>query len=218
MVRLVSGVTEAWAAERAALIDGLQRRLDVAPAVLDAMGAVPRHRFIPPAHREQAYRDRPVPIGDGATISAPHIVAQMTDLLAPAGDGAILEVGTGCGYHAAVTAAMLGAGGTVHSVEVAPTLAEAAMANLRAADAADRVRIRVADGSDGWPAGAPYDGAYLTCAAPQVPQAVRTQCRVGARIVAPVGTDTQRLVAMTVSADGVRDRTDHGAVRFVRMR
>ena len=218
MVRLVSGVTEAWAAERSALIDGLRRRLDVAPAVLEAMGAVPRHRFIPPAHREQAYRDRPVPIGDGATISAPHIVAQMTDLLAPAGDGAILEVGTGCGYHAAVTAAMLDAGGTVRSVEVAPTLAEAAMANLRAADAADRVRIRVADGTDGWPGGAPYDGAYLTCAAPQVPQAVRTQCRVGARIVAPVGTDTQRLVSMTVGADGVRDRRDHGAVRFVRMR
>lgn len=218
MVRLVSGVTEAWADERAALIDRLEGRLDVDPAVLDAMGSVPRHRFVPTAHREQAYRDRPVPIGDGATISAPHIVAQMTDLLAPAGAADILEIGTGCGYHAAVTAAMLDAGGMVHSVEVDPTLAETAMANLRAAGAADRVRIRVADGTDGWPAGAPYDGAYLTCAAPQVPPAVLAQCRVGARIVAPLGTDTQRLVSMTVGADGVRERRDHGAVRFVRMR
>ena len=218
MVRLVSGVSEAWAAERAALIDRLQQQLDVAPAVLDAMGAVPRHRFIPPAQRAAAYRDRPVPVGEGATISAPHIVAQMTDLLAPSAADDILEIGTGCGYHAAVTAAMLDAGGMVHSVEVSPALAERAMANLRAAGAADRVRIRVADGATGWPAGAPYDGAYLTCAAPQVPPAVLAQCRPGARIVAPLGTDTQRLVSMTVGAAGVRERTDHGAVRFVRMR
>ena len=173
---------------------------------------------------ESAYVDNAVadgdtvPIGDGATSSAPPIVAQMTDLLAPARAADILEIGTGCGYPAAVTAALLDAGGMVHSVEVDPTLAETAMANLRAAGAADRVRIRVADGSDGWPAGAPYDGAYLTCAAPQVPPAVLAQCRVGARVVAPLGTDTQRLVSMTVGADGVRERRDHGAVRFVRMR
>ena len=213
----MSGVSDDRADERAALIDRLATGGSVDPAVLAAMRSVPRHLFIPPEHRALAYRDRPVPIGDGATISAPHIIAQMTDLLALEGAEDVLEIGTGCGYHAAVTAAMLTDGGMVHSVEVLPSLAEAATQNLRAAGVAERVQIRVADGAEGWPGAAPYDAAYLTCAAPQVPPAVLAQCRQGARVVAPVGSDTQRLIALTVAADGVRDRTDHGAVRFVRM-
>ena len=213
----MTGVSDDRADERAALVDRLAAGDSIDPAVLEAMRSVPRHLFIPPEHRALAYRDRPVPIGDGATISAPHIIAQMTDLLALEGSEDVLEIGTGCGYHAAVTAAMLSGGGTVHSVEVSPSLAEAAVRNLRAAGLADRVAIRVADGAAGWPGAAPYDAAYLTCAAPQVPPAVLAQCRVGARVVAPVGTDTQRLIALSVGEDGVRDRTDHGAVRFVRM-
>jgi len=185
------------------------------PVTERAMRAVPRHEFVPAERREAAYRDRPLPIGEGQTISAPHMVATMTDLLAPADGDRVLEIGTGCGYHAAVTSEAVGSG-TVYSVEVEPALARAARDRL------DRlgydVRVRVGDGDAGWPAHAPYDGAYLTCAPESVPEAVVEQVRPGGRIVAPVGRGRQRLVRLTRRADGGVDRETHGAVRFVPMR
>lgn len=184
------------------------------PATERAMRAVPRHEFVPAERREAAYRDRPLPIGEGQTISAPHMVGTMTELLdADAGDR-ILEIGTGCGYHAAVTSEVIDPG-TVYSVEVEPALARAARDRL------DRlgydVRVRVGDGHAGWPEGAPYDGAYLTCAPTSIPEAVVEQVRPGGRIVAPVGRGRQRLVRLTRRADGRVDRETHGAVRFVPM-
>jgi protein-L-isoaspartate(D-aspartate) O-methyltransferase len=185
------------------------------PATGRAMRAVPRHEFVPAERREAAYRDRPLPIGEGQTISAPHMVATMTDLLAPAAADRILEIGTGCGYHAAVTSEAVGSG-TVYSVEVEPALAR------EARDRLDRleydVRVRVGDGYAGWPEYAPYDGAYLTCAPESVPEAVVEQVRPGGRVVAPVGHGRQRLVRLTRRADGGVDRETHGAVRFVPMR
>jgi len=185
------------------------------PATERAMRAVPRHEFVPAERREAAYRDRPLPIGEGQTISAPHMVATMTDLLAPDAGDRIVEIGTGCGYHAAVTSEAVDSG-TVYSVEVEPSLAR------RARDRLDRlgydVRVRAGDGFAGWPAHAPYDGAYLTCAPESVPDAVVEQVRPGGRIVAPVGRGRQRLVRLTRRADGGVDRETHGAVRFVPMR
>jgi len=185
------------------------------PVTERAMRAVPRHEFVPAERREAAYRDRPLPIGEGQTISAPHMVATMTDLLAPADGDRVLEIGTGCGYHAAVTSEAVGSG-TVYSVEVEPALARAARDRL------DRlgydVRVRVGDGDAGWPEHAPYDGAYLTCAPESVPEAVVEQVRPGGRVVAPVGRGRQRLVRLTRRADGGTDRETHGAVRFVPMR
>ncbi|WP_251342335.1 protein-L-isoaspartate(D-aspartate) O-methyltransferase [Haloplanus halophilus] len=201
---------------RAALVDRLieQGRLD-RPETERAMRAVPRHEFVPPDRREAAYRDRPLPIGEGQTISAPHMVATMTDLLAPDPGDDVLEIGTGCGYHAAVTSEVLG-DGSVFSVEVEPELARAARDRL------DRlgydVRVRVGDGHEGWPEGAPYDGAYLTCAPASVPHPVVEQVRPGGRIVAPVGRGRQELVRLTRRADGGVDRERHGGVRFVSMR
>jgi protein-L-isoaspartate(D-aspartate) O-methyltransferase len=200
---------------RADLVDGLADagRID-RPATERALRAVPRHEFVPASRREAAYQDRPLPIGEGQTISAPHMVAMMSDLLAPDPGDRILEIGTGRGYHAAVTAELVD--DTVCSVEVEPALAE------RARDRFDRlgydVRVRVGDGFDGWPAEAPYDGAYLTCAPESVPGPVVEQVRPGARIIAPVGRGRQELVRLTRRADGGVDRSRHGGVRFVPMR
>lgn len=179
-----------------------------------ALRAVPRHEFVPESRREAAYRDRPLPIGEGQTISAPHMVAVMTDLLAPAPGDRILEIGTGCGYHAAVTQEVVE--DPVYSVEVEPTLAE--RARERFGRLGYDVRVRVGDGFDGWPAEAPYDGAYLTCAPESVPGAVVEQVRSGGRIVAPVGRDRQELLRLTRRVDGGVSRETHGGVRFVPMR
>jgi protein-L-isoaspartate(D-aspartate) O-methyltransferase len=178
----------------------------------EALLAVPRHEFVPASQRENAYDDRPLPIGEDQTISAPHMVAIMTDLLAPGSGDSILEIGTGCGYHAAVTAA---AAGDVKSVEYHEALAESARERLSKLDY--NIAIRVGDGHDGWPAHAPYDGAYLTCAAPEIPEAVVEQVRPEGYIVAPIGNRRQTLVRARRRADGGLDEESHGGVRFVPM-
>jgi protein-L-isoaspartate(D-aspartate) O-methyltransferase len=178
----------------------------------EALRSVPRHEFVPESQRKNAYDDRPLPIGADQTISAPHMVAMMTDLLAPSMGDSILEIGTGCGYHAAVTAALVGG---VKSVEYHETLAESA--HERLSRLGYDVAIRVGDGHDGWPEHAPYDGAYLTCAAPEIPEALVEQVRPGGYIVAPIGTRRQTLVRARRRADGGLDSENHGGVRFVRM-
>lgn len=200
---------------REALVERLQTRGFVEREVTaEALRSVPRHEFVPDDRRRDAYRDRPLPIGDGQTISAPHMVGTMTDLLAPEEGDRLLEIGTGCGYHAAVTAEIAGAG-NVYSVEYHDRLAETAR------DRFDRlgydINVRVGDGRDGWPDNVPYDGAYLTCAASSLPDSIVEQVREGGRIVAPIGTRRQQLIQATVGSDGVEQRMEHGPVRFVRM-
>jgi protein-L-isoaspartate(D-aspartate) O-methyltransferase len=187
------------------------------PATARAMRAVPRHEFVPAERREAAYHDRPLPIGGGQTISAPHMVATMTDLLAPDPGHEVLEIGTGCGYHAAVTSEALG-DGTVYSVEYESSLAHEARDRLDRLGYGDGVRVRAGDGHGGWPEHAPYDGAYLTCAPVSIPEPVVEQVRPGGRVVAPVGRGRQELVRLTRRADGGVDRETHGGVRFVPMR
>jgi protein-L-isoaspartate(D-aspartate) O-methyltransferase len=206
---------EDFEAARKRLVDGLAESGRIErEATIEALRAVPRHEFVPESRRGDAYADRPLPIGDGQTISAPHMVGIMCDLLAPDPDEAVLEIGTGCGYHAAVTAEIVGAE-HVYTVEYVESLAADARRRLERLGYGD-VSVRVGDGWDGWPEHAPYDGAYLTCAAPELPEAVLDQLRVGGRIVAPIGERSQTLVAATRTGDGI-DRTSHGAVRFVRM-
>ena len=204
------------ATERAEMVEHLRSRGDAdRPETVAAMRSVPRHEFVPGAQTESAYEDRPLPIGAGQTVSAPHMVAVMADLLAPDPGDRILEIGTGCGYHAAVTAELVG-GENVYSVEYEPSLAE---------DARDRlerlgydVSVRAGDGREGWPEEAPFDGAYLTCAPASIPDAVVEQVRPGGRIVAPVGRERQPLVRLTRRADGGVEQEHHGGVRFVPMR
>ncbi|WP_101295428.1 protein-L-isoaspartate(D-aspartate) O-methyltransferase [Halegenticoccus soli] len=184
-------------------------------ATAEALRSVPRHEFVPPDRREAAYRDRPLPIGGGQTISAPHMVGMMTDLLALDADDRVLEIGTGCGYHAAVTAEVVD-DGSLYSVEYDPDLAENARSRLD--DLGYDVRVRVGDGHEGWPDHAPYDAAYLTCAPAEMPDAIVEQVRPGGTIVGPVGESRQRLVRLRRRADGGIDRETHGGVRFVPMR
>lgn len=180
-----------------------------------AMRVVPRHEFVPHHQRGEAYADRPLGIGKGQTISAPHMVAMMTDLLLLESDLRVLEIGTGCGYHAAITAEIVGAE-NVYSVEYHDTLGEQAKAAL------DRtgygaVTVTVGDGNAGWSQHAPYDRAYLTCAPEQIPPAVIEQVSDGI-IVAPEGRTRQELIRLRRSNGDTIDRDSHGAVRFVRMR
>ncbi|SEH36728.1 protein-L-isoaspartate(D-aspartate) O-methyltransferase [Halopenitus malekzadehii] len=199
------------------LVERLRERLDVDEAVLAAIGSVPRHEFVPDATVERAYADRPLPIGSNQTISAPHMVALMADLLDVSTGDRVLEIGTGCGYHAAVIAELVGESGHVYSVEYVDALAVAARERLdRLGYAA--VDVRVSDGRDGWPEYAPYDAASLTCAAAEgIPNAIIEQTRLGGRIVGPVGRrGDQELIRVTVQSDDL-DRERHGGVRFVPM-
>jgi protein-L-isoaspartate(D-aspartate) O-methyltransferase len=212
MRRDAGGDTDA-AQER--LVDRLVERGHVERgSTARALRAVPRHEFVPEGNRRGAYEDRPLPIGNGQTISAPHMVAIMTDLLAPAPGDRVLEIGTGCGYHAAVVAEIVGPG-NVYSVEYDADLAR------RSRDRLGRlgydVHVRHGDGHEGWPAHAPYDGAYLTCAPRRTPEPIVDQVRAGGRVVAPEGTGSQTLVVSTVTETGV-EREPHGRVRFVPMR
>jgi protein-L-isoaspartate(D-aspartate) O-methyltransferase len=203
-----------FADAREEMVGRLASRID-RPSTAAAMRAVPRHAFVPERRRDSAYEDRPLPIGQNQTISAPHMVAMMTDRLAPEAGERVLEIGTGCGYHAAVTAEVVGAE-NVHSVEYHADLAERARETLADLGYGD-VSIRAGDGHDGWPEHAPYDAAYLTCAADSFPDAVVDQVRTGGRLLAPLGDTRQRLVYAERTGDGLR-REKGSRVRFVPMR
>jgi protein-L-isoaspartate(D-aspartate) O-methyltransferase len=181
--------------------------------VLDAMRRVPRHEFVPASLRDQAYRDHPLPIGEGQTISQPYIVALMTEALALRGGERVLELGTGSGYQAAVLAAIAD---SVYTIEYFPVLAERARATLSRLGYAN-VTVRAGDGWQGWPEQAPFDAAIVTFAAPEIPDALVDQLRPGGRICVPLGPvhGTQELVVATKGEDGRLQRRSLGAVRFV---
>jgi protein-L-isoaspartate(D-aspartate) O-methyltransferase len=199
--------------EREAMVEAVTAREDLAKSTVEAMRTVPRHEFVPEGKHQAAYEDTPLPIGEGQTISAPHMVAIMTDLLDLSPGDDVLEIGTGCGYHAAVTAEVVGAG-TVYSVEYHDRLAERARETLSRVGYG-AVSVRAGDGKQGWPDPAPYDRAYLTCAAPDFPEAVVEQVRPGGILLGPIGDSRQLLVRARKRADGTLDRERHGGVRFV---
>ena len=184
---------EARASERAALLERIEEEvaataamtgLDALPeAVRQAMLTVPRHLFVPEQARADAYANHPLPIGAGQTISQPYIVALMTALCGAGPGKRVLEIGTGCGYQAAVLAET---GAEVWSVEFVESLAESAKARL-AALGYDGVRLRCGDGRDGWPEAAPFDAILVTAAAARLPQAYKRQLAPGGRIVIPIG-------------------------------
>jgi protein-L-isoaspartate(D-aspartate) O-methyltransferase len=195
------------------LVDRLAARENLGAATEAAMRSVPRHEFVPEGRREAAYADRPLPIGEGQTISAPHMVAIMTDLLSVSRGDRVLEIGTGCGYHAAVTAEVVGPG-NVYSAEYHDDLAVRARETLRATGYGE-VSVRAGDGRNGWPEHAPYDAAYLTCAASDFPRAVVDQVWAGGVLLGPLGDGRQVLVRARKHEDGSLDRERHGHVRFV---
>ncbi len=182
------------------------------PRVLAAMRKVPRHLFVPPPLARAAYQDRPLPIGEGQTISQPYIVAVMTELLELKPSDRVLEVGTGSGYQAALLAELAD---RVISVERLPGVAEQARENLARAGITG-VRVIVGDGTEGYLEEAPYDGIVVTAATPAVPEPLIEQLAEGGRLVAPVGSrDMQDLVKVVKSRDGQVSRFTFGGVCFV---
>jgi len=153
------------------------------PRVMRAMRQVPREKFVPSHLRHLAFANGPLPIGRGQTISQPFIVALMTDLVQPEEDKVILEVGTGCGYQAAVLASVVR---QVYSLEIVPELAEEAASRLQSLGYAN-VEVKAGDAWLGWPEKAPFDGILVTAAAPRIPPALVQQLRAGGRMVIPVG-------------------------------
>lgn len=210
-------VSDEYETARKRLVDGLASRGAVEDErVLDALAAVPRHEFVPQNRRDAAYADRPLPIGDGQTISAPHMVGIMAEVLELEAGERVLEIGTGCGYHAAVTAELVGPE-CVYTVEVSETLASEARQRLDRLGYGD-ISVRVGDGREGWVEHAPYDAAYLTCGASSFPEALRTQVRTGGQLLGPIGVGEQTLVLGRVTDRGDLERSRHGSVRFVDMR
>lgn len=183
------------------------------PRVLAAMRAVPRERFVPASLRARAHDDNPLAIGHGQTISQPFIVALMTALLELQPQDRVLEIGSGCGYQAAVLAQEAA---QVDSVEIVPELAERAAATLAGLGLA-RVRVHKGDGHAGWPAGAPYDKIIATAAAPTLPPAWVAQLAAGGRLVAPIGEreGLQTLVLLQKTPRGELQQQRTIAVRFV---
>lgn len=189
----------------------LARRGITDPRVLAAMSWVPREWFLAPDLAWQAYRDGPLPIGSGQTISQPYIVALMTASLALQRRHRVLEVGTGSGYQTAVLARLVR---HVFSIERLPDLLVEAEERFRRLGIAN-VDTRLGDGATGWPEAAPFDAILITAATPRVPAPLLEQLTPGGRLVAPIGDhDEQELVILERSGDGWHERRA-GGVRFV---
>lgn len=195
-------------AQRDGLIEEL-RLLGISERVLDAMRRVPRHLFVPESEWKYAYADYPLPIGWGQTISAPHMVAIMCDLLDIRDGMKTLEIGAGSGYHAAVMA-MLAGSGHVYAVEVIEGLAEFARRNLKKAGITN-VTVVSGDGSLGLPEYAPYDRINVACAAPDILDTLTDQLKSGGKLVIPVGRYFQELYLVT-KVDGLKKEAKGGVV------
>ncbi len=188
-------------------------RPELNPKVMQAMGGVPRHRFVPPDKQRQAYENHPLGIGHGQTISQPLIVALMTDLLELEPQHRVLEVGTGSGYQAAVLALLAR---EVYSIEIIEPLARDAAQRLRELGYKN-VSVRAGDGYQGWKEHVPFDRIIVTAAAPKVPPPLIEQLKPGGRMVIPVGEsfDVQELMVIDKNAEGKISSRRSLPVRFV---
>ncbi|MBS1303310.1 protein-L-isoaspartate(D-aspartate) O-methyltransferase [Loktanella sp. SALINAS62] len=202
------------ASERDAMVERqLMRRKITDRRVLDAMRAVPREVFVAPGMEEFAYEDGPLPIGHGQTISQPYIVALMIEAAAVRHRDAVLEIGAGSGYAAAVMAQI---GATVIAIERHEPLAKEARDKIARAGISN-VDIQIGDGTLGWPDAAPFDAIVVAAGGPSVPEALKAQLKVGGRMVIPVGGSGtgQSLLKITRTGDDTWDEQELGAVRFV---
>lgn len=214
---------DSYARARAALIGAIEDdvrgtalylgkdRLD--PRVLEALGRVPRHEFVPERQRRYAYENRPLPIGHGQTISQPYIVAIMTDLVGPQPDHRVLEIGTGSGYQAAILAELVD---SVYTIEIIEPLGQAAKAKLERLGY-DNITVRVGDGYYGWSEAGPFDAIVVTAAASHVPPPLVGQLKPGGRMIIPVGSRflTQELLLIEKDAQGQIRTRQLLPVRFV---
>lgn len=212
-------------AERKQMLDEIARttretryetgRAALSERVMTALERVPRHRLVPPGEEPHAYRNRPLAIGHGQTISQPFIVALMTDLLDVKAGDKVLEIGTGSGYQAAVLAEL---GAQVYTIEIIEPLAKEAAKRL--AELGYRnITTRIGDGYRGWPEQAPFDSIMVTAAAAEVPPALAEQLKIGGKMVIPVGASlgVQTLYLLEKQPDGKTTRRQILSVRFVPM-
>jgi len=186
---------------RKRLVEALKREGVIRTHLVEeAMLSVPREEFVPPHLRSEAYIDTPLPIGCGQTISAPHMVAMMTEELQPEPGHKVLEIGTGSGYQAAILAHIVSknAGGHVYTIERIPELAHQARLNIERArpDLLSSITVFVGDGSKGIPELSPFDRIIVTAAAPKIPEPLLNQLRPGGRMVIPVGSRWEQVLAV----------------------
>ena len=195
-------------------VSGKTGRDAIAGDVMEAIGRVPRHAFVPVEMALYAYLDSPLPIGCGKTISQPYIVALMTDLLEIGEEHRVLEIGTGLGYQAALLAELAG---EVYTVELIEELAQSGRRRLDE-QGYGNVQFRIGDGSLGWPDHAPYDRIIATAAPDLLPPALLQQLKPGGRMVIPAGLeDDQRLLLVTKDGDGRFETEEILPVRFSRL-
>jgi len=206
-----SGTNRSAEARRLMVESQIRKRGVVDERVLLAMSTVQRHEFVPASWINKAYTDEPLPIGHGQTISQPYIVAAMVASLALSGSEKVLEIGTGCGYQAAVVSLLAR---EVHTIEILPELAQSAAERLSRLAYAN-VHVHCSDGTLGWPESSPYDAIIVAAAAPAVPEPLLQQLAEGGRLVAPVGEeDKQELQSVTMREGKLIVRRD-GSCRFV---
>jgi protein-L-isoaspartate(D-aspartate) O-methyltransferase len=181
--------------------------------VMEVIGRVPRHEYVPLDRQSQAYQNRPLPIGHGQTISQPYIVALMTDMLEPQPGDTVLEIGTGSGYQAAVLAELVG---QVHTIEIIEPLSEQASIRLRKLGY-DNIETSLGDGYYGWPEHAPFDAIIVTAAASHIPPPLIKQIKPGGVMLIPVGPQfsVQQLTLVEKRADGSVTTRQVLPVRFV---
>jgi protein-L-isoaspartate(D-aspartate) O-methyltransferase len=202
-----------WAQERARMVERQIAARGIADsAVLDAMRAVPRHRFVPEEFRDESYGDHPLPIGEEQTISQPYIVAFMTEALGLRPSDTVLEIGTGSGYQAAVLAEIVS---HVYTIEIIESLALRAESTL-AALGYSNVTVRTGDGYRGWPEHAPFDAIIVTAAPDHIPEPLVEQIAMNGRMVLPVGDEVQSLILLRRTPKGIV-KEDRLGVRFVPM-
>ncbi|MGA2268362.1 MAG: protein-L-isoaspartate(D-aspartate) O-methyltransferase [Bryobacteraceae bacterium] len=215
VIALLVGADPYAAAREAMVRDTIEARGVRNPAVLRAMRNTLRHLFVSQQLADMAYLDQPLPIGYGATISQPYIVALMTELLSPGAGSRVLEIGTGSGYQAAILAQLAA---RVYTIEIVPELAASAAARLQSLGYRN-VTVKQGDGFLGWPGEAPFDRIILTAAPAEVPPALIDQLTRGGKLVAPVGgAFDQELVVLEKDAAGRLSRHTAGPVVFVRMK
>lgn len=183
------------------------------PKVMSAIGRVPRHEFVPEEMVQNAYRNNPLPIGHGQTISQPYIVAIMTDLLKLEPDHKVLEIGTGSGYQAAILAELVA---QVYTIEIIEPLAKESSSRLQRLGYSN-ISTRIGDGYYGWKEHAPFDAIIVTAAASHIPHDLIEQLKPGGRMMIPVGSRflTQQLLLVSKEKDGKLLTRQILPVRFV---
>jgi protein-L-isoaspartate(D-aspartate) O-methyltransferase len=205
-----------WAAERREMVERQIQARGIRDArVLDAMLRIPRERFIPEENRHLSYTDDPVPIGFGQTISQPYMTALMCECLELKGTESVLEVGAGCGYHAAVLGALAA---RVVSLEILPELAAVAERNLAKTGLGTNVVVACADGSRGWPEGAPFDAISVAAGAPQLPGSLLDQLQDPGILVIPTGSSWEQDLRVIAKRQGVLQSRTAARCRFVPLR